>query len=191
MIDYLLNLHKGYGRQNISTTVCMGGETMSKGRVVLPVLLSCVVVMIGMTGMAYAGTVKISVAEFTSDGFSAPFDYIKSFAAGTLSVPGAANPCLIAAVKIPATATRITKLTVYLSDDGSGASPPAFLLSGLRPSDGTATAYANASVTTGTQVVQGFVVPLMTRNITPGQNIALGLCLSAGQVFYGAKVNYQ
>ena len=167
---------------------------MRKGKAVLPVLLSCsmamAIVMFGMTGMADAGAVKISPAEFTSDGYNAQFAYFKRFADGTLE-GSADNPCLIAVVKIPGTATRLKKLTVYLTDDGTGTISPSFDLIGMKPTDGTTTTYANTNVTSGTSVVQGIVVPLVEKNITRGQNIALGICLGAGQVFYGAKVNYQ
>jgi len=174
-------------------TVCMGGETMSKGRVVLPVLLSCAmamaIVMFGMTGMADAGAVKISSAEFTSDGDNVQFAYVKPFIDGTIA--GNAFACLVAPVKIPGTATKITKLTVYLTDDGAAATRPQFRLTGMKPTDGTTTDYATTIVTTGTAVVQGILLPLLEKNITKGQNISLGLCINAGQVFYGAKVNYQ
>lgn len=166
---------------------------MIKRRAVLPVLFSCAMamalVMFGMTGMADAGAVKISSAEFTSDGDSAQFAYVKPFLAGTIVANAAA--CLVAPVKLPGTATKITKLTVYLTDDGVAASRPQFRLTGMKPADGTTTDYATTIVTTGTSVVQGISLPLLEKNITKGQNIALGLCLDAGQVFYGAKVTYQ
>ena len=189
----LLNLsNNGYGRQTANNRV-HGEETMIKGRAVLPVLLSfamaMAIVMFWMTGMADAGAVKISSAEFTSDGDSAQFAYVKPFIDGTIVANAFA--CLVAPVKIPGSATKITKLTVYLTDDGVAAIRPQFRLTGMKPADGTTTDYATTFVTTGTSVVQGIVVPLLEKNITKGQNISLGFCIDAGQVFYGAKVNYQ
>jgi len=182
------------GCDSLSTNRIMhGGETMIKGRAVLTVLLGCVmvmaIVMFGMTGMADAGAVKISSSEFTSDGDSAQFAYVKPFIDGTIVANAFA--CLVAPVKIPGTATKITKLTVYLTDDGVAAIRPQFRLTRMKPTDGTTTDYATTFVTNGTSVVQGILVPLLGKNITKGQNISLGLCIDAGQVFYGAKVNYQ
>ncbi len=145
--------------------------------------------MFGMIGIANAGAVKISVAEFTTDGNNAQFSYAKNVANGTLT-GSTSNPCLVAAVKIPSTATQIKKLILYLTDEGIG-SHPSFDLIGLNPVDGTTTKYGSDIVTTGTSVVQGIEVPLVEKNITKGQNIALGLCLSEGQVFYGAKIKYR
>ena len=186
------NFLKGCDSLN-TNRIMHGGETMIKGRAVLTVLLGCVIamaiVMFGMTGMADAGAVKISSAEFTADGDNAQFAYVKPFLAGTIVANAIA--CLVAPVKIPGTATTITKLTVYLTDDGAAVNRPQFRLSGMKPTDGTTTDYATTSVTTGTSVVQGILLPLLEKNITKGQNIQLGLCIDAGQVFYGAKINYR
>ena len=85
-----------------------GGETMSKGRIVLAVLLSCTMAMtkgfFGLTGMADAGAVKISSAEFTADGQNAQFAYVKPFLPGTIVANAIA--CLVAPVKIPAQLRR-------------------------------------------------------------------------------------
>ncbi len=73
---------------------------------------------------AASASILIPVAEFTNDGFvnTVPGSYFKSFSGGYLE--GIANdPCLVAPVKIPGTATKINKVIVYLTDDGTGSLP--------------------------------------------------------------------
>lgn len=168
--------------------------SVKTGRAVLSVLAIFTVAMAlvfgGMTGLAEAGAVNISPSEFTSDGWSDFADYFKSFSKGTLS-GSSAHPCLVAPVKIPGTATRILRLIVYLTDNGTGAIDPFFRLTGMNMKTGITTTYAESYVATGSVVLQGIEVPLAADTITRGESIALGVCLANGQVLYGAKVKYQ
>ncbi len=140
---------------------------------------------------ASAGSILISVAEFTTDGgtYTAPGDFYKSFSEGYLS-GSASDPCFLAAVKIPANARKVTNVTVYLTDDGTGTANPWFQLDAIDMATGTVDNYTAVEVTTGTITIQPIGLPLSHNNLVKGRVYQLGTCLDAGQKLYGAKVFY-
>jgi hypothetical protein len=160
----------------------------AKGNIfrMLCVLITAMSVLcIGIAGNAFAGVVRISAAEFTSDGMGG--SYSKWFDRGTL-LGDDSNPCLVARVNIPGTARSITKVVVYLTDDGSSSSHPWFSFSGLNMATGE-TAYGDDEVTTGTTTLQGIQIPVGWAT-KAGMVYQLGTCLQGGQELYGAKVVY-
>ncbi len=148
--------------------------------------------IVGVAGNASAGVVKLSAAQFTSDGGGG--SYYKLFSAGTITGDDT-GPCLVAPVSIPGTATSITSVVVYLTDDGSSAAgSPWFRLTGLNMTTGVTKTYVVGDVTTGTTTLQGITVPFSNgkpSNATvPGMVYQFGTCLYGGQALYGAKISY-
>ena len=97
-------------------------------------------------------------------------------------------PC--APVKIPGTATKINKVIVYLTDDGSSTTLPFFQLTAINMATAFAEDYVFTDVTTGTPTIQAIELPLITKTLVKGRVYQLGTCLDAGQFLYGAKVIY-
>jgi len=148
-------------------------------------------VLVGFANRAEAGSIMISVAEFTADGDTdtGPGTYLKSFDGGYLtgSIP---RPCLVAPVRIPGNATKINKVIVYLIDDGTAPVDPWFQLDAINMATGDVDNYTAGVVTTGTDTVQGIELPLLKQKLVKGRVYQLGTCLSGGQFLYGAKVVY-
>jgi hypothetical protein len=140
---------------------------------------------------AASASVLIPVAEFTTDGgtWTAPGDFFKSFAGGYLS-GGDSGSCLVAPVKIPGNATKINKLIVYLTDDGTGAFHPLFQLTAIDMTTAFAEDYVNSEVADGSDTIQAIEVPLLKQKVVKGRVYQLGTCLYGGQYLYGAKVLY-
>jgi hypothetical protein len=136
---------------------------------------------------AATGSVVIPVAEFTDDGFGG--SYTKSFSGGYLG--GADDsPCLVAPVKIPGNATKINKLIVYLTDDGTGAFDPLFQLTAIDMTTAFAEDYVKGEVADGSDTIQAIEVPLLKQKLVKGRVYQLGTCLANGQYLYGVKVLY-
>ncbi len=162
----------------------------TKGNVIrlfCTVIAVMTVIFVGSAGNAFASAVKLSAADFTSDGGSGT--YFKLFSQGTLE-GDSSNPCLVAPVNIPGTATSIDKIVVFLTDDGSGALAPWFRLTGLNMKTGDTTTYFVGDVTEGTTTLQGIQIPVgMPTEVGP-MVYQLGTCLDGGQFLYGVKVVY-
>ena len=103
---------------------------------------------------------------------------------------GVNDPCLVAPVKIPGSATKINKVIVYLIDDGTGTVSPHFELTAIGMTTAFAEDYVFADVTEGTDTIQGIELPLLKQKLVKGRVYQLGTCLDAGQYLYGAKVIY-
>jgi len=139
------------------------------------------------SAVAATGSVVIPVAEFTDDGFGASYE--KSFGGGYLS-GSVESPCLVAPVKIPGNATKINKLIVYLTDDGTGGFDPLFQLTAIDMTTAFAEDYVYSDDTVATDTIQAIELTLLKQKLVKGRVYQLGTCLANGQVLYGAKVLY-
>ena len=177
---------------------------MKKTELLLLVLIAVMVTfLVGAADKADAatGSVMISAAEFTPDGFidmvptvTGPGSYRKSFDNGGLSGT-AAGPCLVAPVKIPGTATKINNVIVYLIDEGNPGTIPAHfkLISielALNASGALGEDYVDTDVGQANIFLHGIQLPLLKKKLVKGRLYQVGICLDDGQHLYAVKVVY-
>jgi hypothetical protein len=159
----------------------MKGRGVVRGSVFC--VLAAVIMLGGMAMKAEAGSIRLSMADFTSDGMSAT-SYNKWFSDGYLEGD---NACLVAPIPFKGIPGKLKNVTLYVID-GAGGFWGGFY--GVDMTTGAVTDVVEGITSYPSPDVQALVLTPLYPKLNKKNQYYLGICIYSNQYFYGAQVNY-
>ena len=156
-------------------------------------ILVAAIMLGGMAVKAEAASLRLSMADFTTDGemVAGETGFYKHFSGGYISgtASGSDSVCLVAPVKFPTSAKKVKSAVVYAKDNNGSIDFWAGLY-GVDITTGPATFLGDVNSSGSSTSIQPLTLDIPDPTLHKNYQYFLGICLYGSQYFYGAQITY-